>query len=115
MSHKRVMRRLMECLAAVILSMAGVAVVAAQTPPAQPPAGGRGPANPPLIMTTTAWEDGGVIPDKYTMHAGAAAVSPELTWSQVPPGSHSFVLLMHDTEPVLAKSSKMDITHWLIW
>jgi hypothetical protein len=66
-------------------------------------------------MTTTAWEDGGVIPNKYTMAAGTAAVSPELKWSQVPPGTQSFVLLMHDPEPVLAKGSKMDITHWLIW
>ena len=79
-------------------------------------AGGRGgPAVPPLIMTTTAWEDGGVIPDKYTMAAGANAVSPELKWTQVPAGTQSFVLLMHDPEPVLAKGSKMDITHWLIW
>jgi Raf kinase inhibitor-like YbhB/YbcL family protein len=77
--------------------------------------GGRGPQVPPLIMTTTAWEDGGVIPDKYTQAAGATAPSPELNWSQVPPGTQSFVLLMHDPEPVLAKGSKMDITHWLIW
>jgi len=89
----------------------------------QPPAGGgqgragagRGPATPPLIMTTTAWEDGGVIPDKYTQAAGANAVSPKLEWSQVPPGTQSFVLLLHDPEPVLQKGSKMDITHWLIW
>jgi Raf kinase inhibitor-like YbhB/YbcL family protein len=109
------MRWCTECLAATVLSVASAAAVAAQTPPAQPPAGGRGPANPPLIMTTTAWEDGGVIPNKYTMAAGTAAVSPELKWSQVPPGTQSFVLLMHDPEPVLAKGSKMDITHWLIW
>jgi len=77
--------------------------------------GGRGPAVPPLIMTTTAWEDGGVIPDKYTQKAGPMAVSPELKWTQVPPGTQSFVLLLHDPEPVLNKGSKMDITHWLIW
>jgi Raf kinase inhibitor-like YbhB/YbcL family protein len=77
--------------------------------------GGRGPAVPPLLMTTTAWEDGGVIPDKYTQAAGPMAVSPALNWSQVPPGTQSFVLLMHDPEPVLNKGSKMDITHWLIW
>jgi Raf kinase inhibitor-like YbhB/YbcL family protein len=78
-------------------------------------AGGRGPQTPPLLMTTTAWEDGGVIPDKYTQAAGAMAVSPALSWSQVPPGTQSFVLLLHDPEPVLNKGSKMDITHWLIW
>ena len=30
-------------------------------------------------------------------------------------GTQSFVLLMHDPEPVLNKGSKMDITHWLMW
>ena len=86
---------------------------------AQPPAGQGGaappPRPPPLLMTTTAFEDGGVIPDKYTQAAGPMSPSPELKWSQVPMGTQSFVLLMHDPEPVLMKSSKMDVTHWLIW
>jgi Raf kinase inhibitor-like YbhB/YbcL family protein len=106
--------------AAAVFVAASLASAAAQTPQTPPPggqrgAGGRGPATPPLIMTTTAWEDGGVIPDKYTQAAGPSAVSPKLAWSQVPPGTQSFVLLMHDPEPVLNKGSKMDITHWLIW
>ena len=84
-----------------------------------PPAGGAAPGGPPrpppLLMTTTAFEDGGVIPDKYTQAGGPMSPSPELKWSQVPMGTQSFVLLMHDPEPVLNKSSKMDVTHWLIW
>jgi Raf kinase inhibitor-like YbhB/YbcL family protein len=68
-------------------------------------------------MTSTAWEDGGVIADKYTQaNPNQPAPSPALSWSQVPPGTQSFVLLMHDPEPAIpAKSSKMDVTHWLIW
>src|SRR5258708_38929481 len=66
-------------------------------------------------MTSSAWEDGGVIPDKFTQASGPTAPSPELKWSQVPAGTQSFVMLMHDPEPVLAKGSKMDITHWLVW
>ena len=62
-------------------------------------------------MTTTAFEDGGVIPAKYV---GAMGVSPELKWSQVPMGTQSFVLLMHDPEPALNKGL-MDVTHWLVW
>jgi Raf kinase inhibitor-like YbhB/YbcL family protein len=95
--------------------------LAAQDRGAAPPGGGqgrggaRGPATPPLLMTTTAWEDGGVIPDKYTQAGGATAPSPELKFAQVPMGTQSFVLLMHDPEPVLQKGSKMDITHWLVW
>ena len=104
-------------LTVMALLAAGAASLVAQAPQAPPPGGGRGrgPQTPPLLMTTTAFEDGGVIPDKYTMAAGANAVSPKLDWSQVPPGTQSFVLLMHDPEPVLAKGSKMDITHWLVW
>jgi Raf kinase inhibitor-like YbhB/YbcL family protein len=119
----RTMRSMAGIAAAALVCAASIASPTAQAPQTPAPAGvqgrgaggGRGPATPPLIMTTTAWEDGGVIPDKYTMAAGANAVSPELKWTQVPPGTQSFVLLMHDPEPVLAKGSKMDITHWLIW
>jgi Raf kinase inhibitor-like YbhB/YbcL family protein len=106
----------------VLLVLAFSAALMAQGPPGGGQGrggpgggGGRGPAAPPLLMTTTAFEDGGVIPDKYTQKAGASAVSPELKWSQVPMGTQSFVLLMHDPEPVLNRSSKTDILHWLVW
>ena len=117
--NRHVMRRATTELLAVAFVVAGLASAAAQAPQgAAAPGGqgrGRGPQTPPLLMTTTAFEDGGVIPDKYTQAAGPMAVSPALSWSQVPMGTQSFVLLMHDPEPVLNKGSKMDITHWLIW
>src|SRR5436190_11888300 len=95
----------------------------AQGPPAGggqgrggPGGGGRGPQTPPLLMTSPAWEDGGVIPDKFTQAAGPTAPSPALSWSQVPPGTQSFAIIMNDPEPAIpAKSSKGDVTHWLIW
>jgi phosphatidylethanolamine-binding protein (PEBP) family uncharacterized protein len=107
----------MRTLTIVALLAAGAASLMAQAPQGAPPGGGRGrgPQTPPLIMTTTAFEDGGVIPDKYTQAAGAMAPSPALAWSQVPMGTQSFVIIMHDPEPVLNKGSKMDITHWVIW
>ena len=100
-------------LAGVTTAITAIVSMAGSTLTAQQPA--AAPARvPPLIMTSTAWEDGGVIPDKFTQ-AVPNAVSPELKWTQVPPGTQSFVILMHDPEPVLNKGSKMDITHWLIW
>jgi Raf kinase inhibitor-like YbhB/YbcL family protein len=114
------MRSITRFFVVVALSAIGFAPAIAQAPQGgggrggQAP-GGRGPQTPPLIMTTTAFEDGGVIPDKYTQAAGAVAPSPELKWSQVPMGTQTFVLLLHDPEPVLNKGSKMDVTHWLIW
>ena len=111
MDSKHVMRSMAGLIATVSI---GVGLPAS----AQQPAGGQragGPPTPPLIMTSTAWQDGGVIPDKFTQATGPQAVSPALSWSQVPPGTQSFVLLLHDPEPVLNKGSKMDITHWLVW
>src|SRR5437660_7865136 len=105
-----------KALMTATMIVATSAALLAQGPPAGGGQGrGRGPQTPPLLMTTTAWEDGGVIPDKYTQAAGATAPSPALSWSQVPMGTQSFVLLLHDPEPVLQKGSKMDITHWLVW
>jgi Raf kinase inhibitor-like YbhB/YbcL family protein len=115
------MRGFLAGLSVAALLAIGPATAIAQPPPGggagggQARGGGRGPQTPPLLMTSAAWEDGGVIPDKYTQAAGTSAVSPALSWSQVPPSTQSFVLLMHDPEPVLNKGSKMDITHWLIW
>jgi Raf kinase inhibitor-like YbhB/YbcL family protein len=102
-------------MTATLTAATSLALLAQAPPPGGGQGRGRGPQTPPLIMTTTAWEDGGVIPDKYTAAAGPTAPSPALSWSQVPPGTQSFVLLMHDPEPALNKSSKMDVTHWLVW
>lgn len=67
---------------------------------------------PGLTLTTDAWQDGGVIPDRY---AGAEAVSPALSWTNVPEGTAEFVLIMNDPEPVRpALSVRGDILHWLV-
>jgi Raf kinase inhibitor-like YbhB/YbcL family protein len=67
---------------------------------------------PGLTLTSTAWEDGGVIPAR---HAGAMAVSPALSWSNVPNGTVEFVLVMNDPEPVRpAGSVSGDILHWMV-
>ena len=123
----------MRLLTALFVSVALVAVAIApamaqgQGGQAAPPGGGRGPAVPPLIMTTTAFEDGGVVPPEYAgprTQASAPAgsttppVSPELKFAQVPPNTQSFVLLFHDVEasaPPAANRSVMDVTHWLLW
>src|ERR1700687_1613744 len=120
MMQRNVERSITFLSVAVTWLAVGIASTVAQAPAPGAQGGGgqgrgRGPQTPPLIMTTPAWEDGGIIPNKYTMAAGPMAVSPELKWSQVPMGTQSFVLLLHDPEPVLNKGSKMDITHWLIW
>jgi Raf kinase inhibitor-like YbhB/YbcL family protein len=68
----------------------------------------------PMRLTTQAFADGTVIPLKYTQASPDGAVSPGLSWSNVPAGTQSFVLWMHDVDLALNKTSE-DNLHWLVW
>src|SRR5215471_5286811 len=71
--------------------------------------GGGQPAAPPMTMTIAAFPDGGPIPVKYSQAAPGAApgegTSPAITWSNVPAGTQSFFLHMHDMEVVRNKTT----------
>lgn len=73
---------------------------------------------PAMRLTTTAFPDGGIIPIKFTQAAPGAApgggTSPELSWENVPMGTQSFVLHMHDVDVARNKSTD-DNLHWLVW
>lgn len=74
--------------------------------------GGKGaPKGPGMALTTPDFEDGGVIPDKYTQ-AVPMPVSPELQWTNVPMNTESFVLIMHDPDNALNKGTD-DVLHWM--
>ena len=86
---------------------------------AQPPArGGRGPAGPPLTLTVSGFADGADIPVKFTQAAPGAepggGTSPAINWTNVPPGTQSFVLNMHD-EDVARNKTTDDQAHWVVW
>jgi Raf kinase inhibitor-like YbhB/YbcL family protein len=81
----------------------------AQGAPAAAPAG-QPPR--PLILLTTAFPDGGVIPDRYSQ-AGDQN-SPMLSWLNVPAGTVSFVLHMRDPDVARNRSTE-DQVHWLVW
>ena len=81
---------------------------------AQGPGGGKkGPPPPAMRLMTSAFADGSVIPDKYTQ-ASPNAPSPELTWTNTPPGTVTFLLLFHDPDVALQRKL-MDVTHWIAW
>jgi hypothetical protein len=76
--------------------------------------GGRAPAGPGLTLTSPDLEDGGVIPDKFTMKAGASVVQPKLEWTHAPMGTVSFALLFHDPDAAPGKKIE-DVTHWMVF
>jgi Raf kinase inhibitor-like YbhB/YbcL family protein len=65
-----------------------------------------------MTLTTSAFPDGGQIPAKYTQ--AGQQISPALTWTNVPPGTASFVLHMHDLEAARNRTTD-DQLHWLVW
>jgi Raf kinase inhibitor-like YbhB/YbcL family protein len=100
-----------------LLAMAAFAAHA-QAPGGAPPAGGpppqgRGPAGPGLTLTTPAFPDGGKIPDRFTS-ADPKPVSPELDWTNVPAGTVTFALILHDPDTALQKKTD-DVLHWMVF
>ena len=91
-------------IAAALFSLGAHAQQAAPTMP---------PSTPGFTLSTTAFEDGGVIPNKYTQ-ADPKYVSPALQWTNVPANTVSFVLTVRD--PDGAPNKKLDdVLHWLIF
>src|SRR5438874_1826830 len=87
---------------------------------AQPPAGQRAgaPAAPAMTLTVSGFADGSDIPVKFSQAAEGAApgegTSPAIAWSNVPAGTQSFVLHMHDMDLARNKTTD-DQVHWVVW
>jgi Raf kinase inhibitor-like YbhB/YbcL family protein len=82
----------------------------AQSPLVQtPPPGSPRPA--PLVLTSSSFADGSVIPDKYSM-AATAPVSPALSWTGAPANTGAFAIIMHDLDTMPRKAGP-DNLHWL--
>jgi len=60
----------------------------------------------PFVLTSTAFDDGGGIPPRYTCVVDN--VSPELAWSGVPAGTTSLALVLVDPDA-------QDFVHWVAW
>jgi Raf kinase inhibitor-like YbhB/YbcL family protein len=100
----------------VLAAALAAGTMAADMPqnPTAPAAGrrGGGPAAPAMTLSSTAFADGAVIPDKYTQ--AGDQTSPALTWTNTPPGTVSFVLHMHDVDVARNRTTE-DQLHWLVW
>jgi Raf kinase inhibitor-like YbhB/YbcL family protein len=69
---------------------------------------------PRLALTTTAFDDGGIIPNKYTQAAQGTPISPPLSWANVPDGTVSFALILHDPDTSLLKTTT-EYLHWMVF
>jgi hypothetical protein len=65
-----------------------------------------------MTLTTSAWPDGAQIPAKYTQ--AGEQVSPAFTWTDVPDGTASFVLIARDLDAATGNGTD-DVLHWMLW
>jgi phosphatidylethanolamine-binding protein (PEBP) family uncharacterized protein len=68
-----------------------------------------------MVLSTPAFSDGGVIPNKHTqVQQAERGISPALNWVNAPPATQSFVVHMRDPE-VARNRTTDDQVHWLVW
>lgn len=67
---------------------------------------------PNLKMETNAFEDGGIIPEKYAARGGN--VQPEFKFLNPEDGTVSYAIILHDID-VNVGGGTGDILHWLAW
>lgn len=99
------MRKLKKlALGAVMLSVSGGLGLAQQAaaPTAPPPT--------PMGLTSTSFQDGTIIPDKYTQ-ASTAPISPQLSWTNAPAATQSFALIVDDPDTALQRTTN-EVLHW---
>ncbi len=77
-----------------------------------------GAAAPPMTLSIPGFPDGGQIPVKFSQAAPGAApgegTSPAMSWTNVPAGTRSFFLHMHDLDIARNKTTD-DQAHWVLW
>ena len=66
-----------------------------------------------LKLVSSAFEEGGAIPKKYTCEG--QDLSPPLAWSGVPQGAKSLVLIIDDPDAPDPKAPKMTWVHWVLY
>ena len=65
-----------------------------------------------FALKSTAFEDGGTIPDKY---AEKSNISPPLSWENVPNGTKSFALAVTDPDIPEQFNFPRVFVHWMVY
>lgn len=70
--------------------------------------GNTNPDQPIMHLTSAAFDDGSRIPDTYTCKG--ADISPPLSVQNIPNGTKSLALIVHDPD-----APGGDFVHWVVW
>ncbi len=66
-----------------------------------------------LVLESTAFTDGGVIPTRYTCEG--EDITPPLSWHGVPEGARSLALVVDDPDAPDPAAPQMVFVHWVLY
>lgn len=67
---------------------------------------------PALVMETDAFEDGGIVPPRYS--GRGENIQPGFTFSNAPESTVSYAIIFHDIDVALMGGTE-DVLHWIVW
>ena len=67
----------------------------------------------PLTLSSSAFSHQGNIPARYTCEG--EDISPPLSWSDVPEGTQSFILIVDDPDAPDPNAPRMTWVHWVLY
>jgi len=106
-------RSLLTAAAVLVLAATGATAVAQQSAAGTAaPAGSARWTLVPMLVESKAFEDGGVVPLKYSFYG--ANTLPDFKLSNLPANTQSIAIILHDLD-VAAAYNPDDNLHWLAW
>ena len=66
-----------------------------------------------MLLTSSAFQNGGAIPSVYTCEG--KNISPPLSWSGLPDGTQSLLLIVDDPDAPDPAAPKRTFVHWLLY
>lgn len=102
----------MTAAAVLVLAATGATAVAQQGPGGPAPAGQPRWKLVPVLVESKAFEDGGIVPLKYSMYGGNTL--PDFKISNLPEGTQTLAVILHDLD-VAPAFNPDDNLHWLAW
>jgi Raf kinase inhibitor-like YbhB/YbcL family protein len=67
---------------------------------------------PPLLVESKAFEDGGIVPAKFSFAGGN--IQPDFKITNAPEGTVAYAIIFHDIDVALGGNTD-DVLHWVAW
>lgn len=98
-------------LALLAVTAFGAGAAFAQAPAGGPPRGG-GMGLAQVVVESKAFEDGGIVPLKFSFYG--SNTQPDFKLTNLPPTAQSVAIIFHDLDVAMGGNTD-DVLHWVAW